>query len=171
MSELNRSVFLSLKPYDPTKLYKTSTLKEDFLYLCAECLPSYSITYGLSTMGIFGRGTEEAIVIDSMTGPIGRISVSGSRIGDKEYGSNAYFTKKIREMRSIMQLKNNAYILRIYNSRIIDDKGDILEGDDSFHDFYVFLKAVNYSVKGGTPNILNVSISLVQRNRLVGSKK
>lgn len=169
MSKITKSVFLSLYPFNRSKR-NSYNIDEDFLYVCSNCYPSYDVSYGLSTMGIYGQGTEGAIVVDAMTGAVGRVNVSGQRIGDEKYGSNAYFAKEIRRMRSVMQLKENAYVLRIYNSELdtIDKCTDI---KDSYKDFYVYLKDVSFSVKGGQPKVLDVTLGLIQRNKYQGFNK
>lgn len=168
-----RSVFLSRNPLVPGHIYtksleeNPSKFNEEFIYICSESYPSYGIDYQMTSMGIMGRGTENAIVIDSMSGAIGRMEISGIRMGDYTYGSNRYFQEEIRRMRSIIQLKSSAYILRIYNASMIDDDG-IKEIGDTYIEFYVYIKDVVSGITAGKPKILDVSLNLVQRNALKG---
>ena len=176
MSDLKRSIFLSRQPLVANKKYAKTpddtpddkNFKTEFLYVCSEAYPSYSVNYMMTSFGMPGLGTENAIVIDSMSGAIGRLNVSGIRVGDAEYGSNAFFQKEIRKMRSILQLRNNAYILRIYNASMLDSEGKLKSIGDTYVDFYVFLKGINCSVSAGSPKVMSVGITLVQRNPLMG---
>lgn len=172
MSDLKRSIFLSRQPLDEDTDYaktpEDENFEKEFLYVCSEAYPSYSVNYMMTSFGMPGQGTENAIVIDSMSGAIGRLNISGIRMGDAEYGSNAFFQKEIRKMRSILQLRNNAYILRIYNASMLDSKGKLKSIGDTYVDFYVFLKGVNCSISAGSPKVMNVGITLVQRNPLKG---
>lgn len=168
-----RSIFLSREPLKQRHDY-TKSLEDDptefnkeFLYICSESYPSYSIDYQMTAMGIMGRGTKNAIVIDSMSGAIGRIDISGIRMGDATYGSNKFFMEEILRMRSIIQLKRNAYILRIYNASMINKNG-VKDIGDTYIEFYVYIKDVNLTYTAGKPRILNVSLGLVQRNALKG---
>lgn len=175
MSELTRSVFISRRPYETGYVYPKdatdSKFHNDFLFVCSEAYPQYSVDYQMTAMGIMGMGTENAIVIDSMGGAVGRLSIGGVRVGDNTYGSNGYFAREIRRMRSIIQLTNNAYMLRIYNATLLDDKGHVRDIGDTFMPFFVYIGDVNYASTAGRPKDLNVSISLTQRNAKKGFNK
>lgn len=172
MSDLKRSIFISRQPLVVNKTYaktpEDDNFKEQFLYVCSDSYPSYSVNYMMTSFGMPGMGTENAIVIDSMSGAIGRLSVTGIRVGDEIYGSNAFFQTEIRKMRSILQLRNNAYILRIYNASMLDSDGKLKSIGDTFVEFFVFLKGVNCSISAGRPKIMDVGMTLVQRNPLMG---
>lgn len=160
MTEVKHSVFLSLDTAKKDTQYSI----DDFLYVCSDCYPSYAVDYMMSSMTFPKDGPEDAIVIDGMSGAIGRINLSGKRVGSLEYKSNAYFVKQITRMRSIWQLEDNAYILRIYHADIINVDGCIKPENKSFVDHFVFIKDVSYSVKGGMPNVMDISMGLIQRN-------
>lgn len=175
MSDPTRSVFISRKPYKSGYSYpKDATdngFHEDFLFVCSEAYPQYSVDYQMTAMGIMGMGTENAIVIDSMGGAVGRLSIGGVRVGDNTYGSNGYFAREIRKMRSIIQLTNNAYMLRIYNATLLDEEGNVRDIGDTFMPFFVYLGDITYTSMAGRPKDLNVGISLTQRNALKGFNK
>ena len=183
MSEIKRSIFLSRKPFirhdalGNPYLYETDMsdnpqkFNEEFLYICSNSYPSYSVDYQMTAMGIMGHGTEDAIVIDSMGGAVGRISIGGVRVGDAVYRSNGFFAREVRKMRSIIQLLDNAYILRIYNATLLDSEGVIREVGNSYFDFFVFLKDIRYVTVAGRPKDMNVTMNLIQRNMLKGFNK
>lgn len=171
MSEMNRSVFLSLHPLQTNKYNDKEYTLNDFLYLCSDCYPTYTIDYLMTTFGFPREDTSKALAIDGMSGAIGRIQISGTRVGSIEFGSNAYFTKEIRRMRTRWQLDECAYILRIYNSILpgpspssdTNKNRSKFETEKSYNDIFVYLKRINYALTGGQPTVMSVDISLVQR--------
>ena len=95
--------------------------------------------------------------------------------------SNKKFIEKLTEMRTKIQMTDNAYILRIYNATqisksIYDAGGDILHtsrenlfGVDAVpRDTYIYINTIDIGLSVDSPNEIAVSMNLIQRNKLKG---
>lgn len=171
------SLYLSRYPvdsdgqtYDPD-INGTRYLPLDgLMYICSDVNMTYVIDYPQTTYVVPKEGSEETIVIDGMTGSIGKISISGIRQGSEDTGSNRWFDKQMESIISDMQFTKNAHLLRIYNTVGSNKKGHMaIDGNNyvTHTDLYVFVK--NYRLEShSNPNLMNISLTLIERNAGAG---
>ena len=89
--------------------------------------------------------------------------------------SNKAFIEKMLQIRSSIQMMDNAYVLRAYNLTILNKSDDNKtlaqiqakrQGDPK--DKYVYIDTMDFTYNMERPNELNVSIQFIERNKLVG---
>lgn len=159
------------KPEVPNDYEHKEYLTSDgLMYLCSDATVNYEIDYPMTSFVPPTGDPTKAILVDDMAGSIGRISISGDRVGGSDIGSNRWFDNEIEKMISTWQIINNAYLLRLYNmiGTNVESKQAIHENKYvSYMDIYVYIKEFSGDV-GQPPNTMNVSLKLIQRNMLVG---
>lgn len=146
---------------------------EGLMYLCSDTTFRYEIDYPMMTYVPPTGTSEDAILIDNMAGSIGRITVSGDRIGDEDTGSNRWFDMEIEAMMSNWQIQNNAYLLRLYNSIGTDVEGrESYRGNDpvSYKDIFVYISEYVGDISQ-PPNVLSLTLKMIERNMLTGLQK
>lgn len=146
---------------------------------------SGSVSYMLSTVGIIGKSTANAIVVDGGTGPVDTFNFQCTRVNPVSYSdpgitpgntndytncSNAFFRKKIKAMRETIQMENNAYVLRIYNLSQ-RSHSDTAEHKNTVYstplELYVFLNTCTDALNSLNPLNLDVNINLTMRAKLL----
>ena len=178
------SIWLSAKPTsngkgndndDTWSSYKLPS-DDSFFYLGGENTYSYSNSYNATTTGVYAQGSTGALFVDSGSGSVSNINVSAVRIQpDEPYDptpsdtqsimdmnlnncSNARLIEVLRNMRGVQQLNQGAYILRLYNSSMIQGT------EDQGYDLPVYLASVTTSIEMDSPNTLKISLSFVRRS-------
>jgi hypothetical protein len=178
------SIWLSAKPTsngkgndndDTWSSYKLPS-DDSFFYLGGENSYSYSNSYNATTTGVYAQGSTGALFVDSGSGSVSNINVSAVRIQpDEPYDptpsdtqsimdmnlnncSNARLIEVLRNMRGVQQLNQGAYILRLYNSSMIQGT------EDQGYDLPVYLASVTTSIEMDSPNTLKISLSFVRRS-------
>ena len=178
------SIWLSAKPTsngkgndndDTWSSYKLPS-DDSFFYLGGENSYSYSNSYNATTTGVYAQGSTGALFVDSGSGSVSNINVSAVRIQPEQpYDptpsdtqsimdvnlnncSNARLIEVLRNMRGVQQLNQGAYILRLYNSSMIQGT------EDQGYDLPVYLASVTTSVEMDSPNTLKINLSFVRRS-------
>lgn len=178
------SIWLSAKPTsngkgnDNDDTWSSYKLPPDdsFFYLGGENSYSYSNSYNATTTGVYAQGSTGALFVDSGSGSVSNINVSAVRIQPEQpYDptptntqsimdvnlnncSNARLIEVLRNMRGVQQLNQGAYILRLYNSSMIQGT------EDQGYDLPVYLASVTTSVEMDSPNTLKINLSFVRRS-------
>lgn len=146
---------------------------KDFFHICSDARLSYSVDYGGSVTGILGQVTGNAIFVDTTSGAVGKISITGTRINPSTSTdstadgttklSNAAFIDKMKKMIENTQMFYNAYILRIYHA---DTRTKETYG--SYKDLYVFLRGFDVDFSWTNLSEMSVSLDCVRRNKTRG---
>lgn len=172
------SLWLSTRPYSSNN----PLTDQDFMYIGNSSTYPQSISYNQGTTGVLGQPPDTAIFVDGVGGAVTRINLSTIRPQPTQYDdvspnyfSNKKFIEKMIEIRSRIQMMDNAYVLRAYNLTILNqsDKDLTLEqieekrkGDPK--EKYVFIESFEVTYNLERPNELNVSMTFIERNRLIG---
>ena len=89
--------------------------------------------------------------------------------------SNKAFIEKMLAIRSSIQMMGNAYVLRAYNLTTLNkqDQEATLSRIQALRagnpkEKYVYVDTFDISLNAERPNEVNVSITFIERNRLVG---
>lgn len=179
-----------------TTTYYTVPVDDLFFHLGGEVSFSYSNSTGAKLVGVYSTGPEGAVFVDSAQGCVSTISLSTVRVNpatpnDTSTSLDSISNKKVIELLSSMrgnntQLKNGAFILRLYNIRtnmpILSDSAStrlisvygtsqdspVVEGDGYFAEYCVFLNSFDYSFEDGNPNVLNISLQMTVRSPKAG---
>lgn len=161
------SIWLSAKPVEVCVKDPSAYVippDEDFFYIGGESQISYSNSYNASTMGIYSQKSQDAYFIDGQSGSVSQISVSQIRDNpgiqeDDGYNncSNAKVIECLRDMRQSVQLKQGAYILRIYNGT------QNLQCSGRPYDIPVFLNTYQVSHNFDKPNAISLSFQFIRR--------
>ena len=145
----------------------------------------YNISYNNSLMGVYGLGTAGAVFVDGIGGAVGNIQIKAVRVQNPALDnstphkySNKKFIEMLKQMRETKQLASSAYVLRVYNpttapvylnvASITPCTNDYIKGPKTYVEFYVFLSEANLSISLNSPNTLDVSLTLLQRNKYRG---
>lgn len=78
--------------------------------------------------------------------------------------SNAKVVEYLRQMKNTMQLKQGAYILRVYNQR------QKVSGQGSYVDFPVYLDTYSANTDMDAPNITSITLRLIRRGPRAGQE-
>lgn len=175
------SMWLSTKPWDEN----TPLQDTDFMYIGSSAQLPMNISYNSSTVGILGDTPDTAIFTDGVGGAVLKMNISATRpnmyeiLGASTETPNTYsnkaFIEKLLEMRSKIQMEQNAYIFRIYNlsTLSISDYNKpvpLIDAKKSGQpkEIQVFIDSFDVSINLEQPNVIQVSISFIQRNQKVG---
>ena len=151
-------------------------------FICLGSVQSFGFTntFSGSVTGILSRPTNEAIYVDSMQGAYDRLAITTLRITDPSASytagsvstDNPYldsisgsdlstdaFIRKLIEMRQTVQMKNNAFILRIYNVEM---------GNSNYKSLPVFLDSFTVRLEMDRPFETQFDFNFIIRNEGVG---
>lgn len=158
-------------PYVPNDYeYKDYLTKEGLIYLCSDTMMNYEIDYPMATYVPPTGVSDDTIIVDQMMGSIGRISISGDRVGSDETGSNRWFDKELETMIADWQIQKNAYLLRFYNmiGTNVEGKEAVRDGEAvDYMDIFVYINEYSGTV-AQPPNTMSIHLKLTQRNMLLG---
>ena len=151
----------------------TYTLPEDstFIFLGGRTSFTYSNTYNANVMGIPGQTSASAYFTDSASGSVSDISISCIRVQPTDPDdtsqnlnniSNAKFKQMLYNMKNVMQLKQGAYILRLFNNT------QNINASGKAFDFPVYLESYSAEVNQERPFEMNVSLKLKRRAPILG---
>lgn len=144
-----------------------------FFYLGGHASFSYSISYSGTSTGIPSQDSSQAIYVDSAAGCVANINVRTVRVQEPTYDdstedvsecSNARVVTLLRQMKNTMQLKQGAYILRVYNQR------QKVSGQGSYVDFPVYLDTYSANTDMDAPNITSITLRLIRRGPRAGQE-
>lgn len=167
------SLWLSTQPITPGEQDNTYITPPDdsFVYLGGNISFNYSNTYNATTTGIYGKDSTAAYFIDAASGSVSKISVSAERVqplspvddlSNLNNVSNAKLKKLLYAMKNTVQLRQGAYVLRLYNHTWNIDSEGIA------YDFPVFLENYNVSNNLDSPNTIQIQLTFTKRNPLSG---
>lgn len=154
---------------------------DNFMFIgSAQSYPVQAV-HSSSTTGILGQGPDKAIYVDGVSGIVIKVNISAIRpyIEDSSDQvvptSNQAFAKKLEEIRSSIQMEKNAYVLRVYNIQThtpatqgASASERLAYANNNYRDLFVFIDSYDLSWDADRPNEMNVSISFIMRNLLVG---
>lgn len=156
------SVWISTEPYNGGN--------NKFIHLCSDAVFSYSLSYTMTSTCVLGQSTDSNIVVDSASGAVGNISVSGVRVNPScstdriNNVSNAEFQKVMIDLLTRIQMHGNAYVLRVFRS-------DWKHSGQPYRDLYVFFYDYSQSQNWDNLNELSVNFSFYRRNLKKGFGK
>lgn len=152
-----------------------------FVYVGSNATISYGVDYGGTVIGILGTGPESAIYIDGTGGAVGNVRIGGAirmnpqttsatddgttthqsdLIGDGVV-SNKKFLEIMRELVTMTQMFQNAYIIRLYGL----SKSEERTHNKGYHELYFFLTNFTSSIDFTRPNELSIGLTGNIRNR------
>lgn len=172
------SLWLSTRPWSSD----SPLTDQDFMYIGSSSAYPQSISYNSSTTGILGQTPDTAIFVDGVGGAVMRINLSAIRAQPVTYNdsqpnsySNKAFIEKMLEMRSRIQMMDNAYVLRAYNLTTLNKQDEEktlsqieLKRNGDPKEKFVFIDTFEVTLNMERPNEINVSIQFIERNKLVG---
>jgi len=156
------SVWLSTEPYNSSG--------NTFIHLCSDATVNYNLSYSMSATGVLGNSTDKTIVVDSASGAIGNISVSGTRVNPGNSTdtianvSNAEFQKVMINLLTRIQMHGNAYVLRIF-------RADWRKTVNPYRDLYVFFYNYDQITNWDHLNEMSVNFAFYRRNLGRGFRK
>lgn len=176
--ERKHSLYISRYPVDNNGLphvpndyeYKDFLTDDGLIYICSDVSMNYDIDYPMATYVPPTGTSEDTIIVDNMMGSIGRISISGDRVGSDETGSNRWFDREIENMIADWQIQQNAYLLRFYNMIGNNVEGKMAYRGDKpvdYMDIFVYINEYSGTV-AQPPNTMSIHLKLTQRNMLLG---
>ena len=162
----------------------------------------FNINYGGKILGVFERPPSRAIYMDEMGGAKSDIDITTVRVNPEDYDdrwtkvaknhgytppssgrtlnniSNYALHQELVDMRTDIQLKGNAYVLRIYRGmgnpfitkdmKVVNSDIPINVAMRNYVQFPVFFRKGSCSLEPGQPNQMNVRLQLFMRNPYVG---
>lgn len=153
----------------------------NFMFIGSSASYPVQAVHSSSTTGILGQRPDKAIYVDGANGIVIKVNISAIRpyVEDSDDSvvptSNQAFADKLEEIRSSVQMESNAYVLRVYNiqthtplTKDATPQQRIQYQNNNYRDLYVFIDSYDLTLDMDRPNEMNVSISFVMRNLLVG---
>lgn len=169
------ALWLSIQPADD------NGQASNFMYIGSSASYSVQAVHSSSTTGILGQRPDQAIYVDGANGIVIKVNISAIRpqiegCDDSVVPtSNKAFADKLEEIRSRVQMQSNAYVLRVYNiqtynpaNRNASAQERYTQKQNNYKDLYVFLDSYDLNWDMDRPNEMNVSMSFIMRNLLVG---
>lgn len=168
-------LWLSTQPAD------NSGNVSQFMFIGSSASYPVQAVHSSSTTGILGQRPDKAIYVDGVNGIVIKVNISAIRpsiegsVDTITPTSNQAFANKLEEIRSSVQMERNAYVLRVYNisthnpntqSASIQER--IQFEQNNYRDLYVFLDSYDLTWDISRPNEMNVNMSFIMRNLLVG---
>lgn len=154
-----------------------------FFYLGSNLSISFNVEYRSRVLNITGNATKNAIFVDSTGGAKGNISISGVRVHPFDYDdgagwspghpiidshnfnkiSNLKFIRTLIWMKERMQMKENAYTLRIYRGYKHNNPPT-----QDCAEFPVFVRDLQFRYDAYKPDIVKFDIALFRRHEKKG---
>lgn len=158
-----------------------SGVASKFMYIGSSASYPIQAVHSSSTTGILGQTPDKAIYVDGVNGIVIKVNISAIRpyFEDSDDStvptSNQAFADKLEELRSKVQMQDNAYVLRVYNIQThspLTKDASISEREtyksNNYKDLYVFIDSYDLTWDMDRPNEMEVSISFIMRNLMEG---
>ena len=176
------SLWISTVPADNTGYVADS----NFMFIGSASTLPLTISYTSSTVGVLGQDTSTAVFVDGTAGAVMQIALTSTRVNPSDADddhpntySNKAFIEAIIAMRTAIQMTQNAYVLRMYNLttmqksdydnltplEIIEKRTELQISPKSYN---VFINSIDITLDIDSPNSIDVSLNLIQRNLLLG---
>jgi len=158
----------------------------NFMFIGSASTLPISISYMSSTVGVLGQPTDTAVFVDGTGGAVMQINITSTRVNppdaDDDYPntySNKAFIEAMIDLRTYIQMTQNAYVLRIYNLTTMKKSDydnlsplNIIEKRTSLQtepkSLFVFINSIDITLDLESPNSIDVSLNFIQRNALLG---